>query len=225
MTDETRTEVVSIVGPLAAPPAWAVRQAVDAALMSPCQKRRVGIAIYACERLLEVDTEDTENAREFVRELPAASGHNGPPWWPSWTIDELGETPATYSRPLCDGSAACRRDCSRRCVHAEARALDAILPTLFHRAGLLRLVHVEIDEGGQVVMCDGPSCGECSKMILDRGVGGIWLYERQMQDIHAREVTGQGAVVITAGARWRYYPAREFHDATCERLRIYQVPR
>jgi len=215
MADDPRVALVTVTGDLAGPPSWAVQQAVEAAKMSPCQKAKVGIAVYACERRLG-------DGQELVHETKAA-GHNGPPWWPTWSIDELESSGpmSPRARPLCDGSVACRRDCSRRCVHAEARALDAILPVLFHRSRLLRLVHARLDSSGVLAACDGPSCGECSKMILDRGIGGIWLYERALVPDTTPELVGSG--VMVESACWRYYPALEFHDATCQRLRIYQV--
>ncbi len=190
---ESEPTIVSFIGPTAAPPAWAIEDALTIAGQSPCQKRKVGIAIYRCERGLD-------GGRELVASTLAA-GYNGPPWIPD------GDDPGIEG--ACDGSAACRRDCARRCVHAEARAIDALVDGLRDQGRRLRLVHAKLDDHGRLMACDGPSCIDCSKMILDRGLGGIWLYERHE--------------VFVETPRWIYYPAKDFHEATAARLGIYQV--
>ncbi len=221
MGAEAQTAIVAMEGPLAAPPPWAVQQAIDAAGLSPCQKRKVGIAVYACDYRMQ-------DGREYVRQTNAV-GHNGPPWYPAWSARDVIDGPVVtpYTKPLCDGSPDCRRDCAKRCVHAEARAIDLIYPDLFlfQRAGLLRLVHVKLGRHGEVTACDGPSCIECSKMILDRGIGGIWLFERNKPGAgEAWEAWYKGSVLPDPiPPRWIYYPAAEFHEATCLRLGIHQV--
>jgi deoxycytidylate deaminase len=192
--------IVSSIGPDAEPPVWAVEAAEDAASHSPCQKRKVGIAIYRCVRQLD-------GAREVALETPA-TGYNGPPW--TWSGDER-------IAGVCDGSEACRRDCARRCVHAEPRAIDEALIGRTHRPHLLRMVHVKL-ANGRITPCDGPSCVECSKQILDRGIGGIWLFEAGfVRDVD--QETGR-----SGPARWHYYTARDFHEATLVRLGIHRPP-
>jgi site-specific DNA-cytosine methylase len=64
------------------------------------------------------------------------------------------------------------------------------------------LVHVELGPDGGVVPCDGPSCWQCSREILDVGfVGGVWLYEH---------------ILLAPGRMWRRYPAEEFYRVTLE---------
>jgi deoxycytidylate deaminase len=185
--------IVSLIGSATAPPEWAIEDAVDAARLSPCQKRKVGISVYYSLRPLE-------GGRELAQ-ATSASGYNGPPW--TWDGDDPDVEGA------CDGSEACRRDCARRCVHAEPRAIDAITQDRRDYGHRLRLVHVKLDDAGKVMACDGPSCIDCSKQILDAGIGGIWLYEQ----------------VPDGDPAWRYYRALDFHEATERRLGIHRVPR
>jgi deoxycytidylate deaminase len=197
--------IVSSIGPTAEPPIWAVEAALDAATLSPCQKRKVGIAIYRCVRGLD-------GGREVALET-SAIGYNGPPR--TWTDDERGPDGA------CDNSEACRRDCAKRCVHAEPRAIDDAM--IAHsgtrlQPHLLRMVHVKLADG-KLMPCDGPSCIECSKQILDRGIGGIWLFEAGFVRDVDRETGRPGP------ARWHYYTALDFHEATMARLGIHQGSR
>lgn len=202
--------IVSFVGPSASPPEWAIEEALAAASHSPCQKRKVGISVYRCLRGLP-------GGQELVIDTNS-SGYNGPPF--TWNKDEPDVEGA------CDGSEACRRDCARRCVHAEVRAIDTIVEELRDRSHLLRLVHVKLDDAGKLKACNGPSCIDCSKFILDCGIGGIWLLENPPRD-PAEEWSawyqGREPERDPAPARWRYYPAKEFHQATMVRLGIHQV--
>jgi deoxycytidylate deaminase len=180
------SEIIDTTGPSAGPPDWAILQAELVATDSPCQKRGVGIAMYRCERQLP-------GGRELVASGVGVicAAHNSPP-----------------VRTPCDGTPECRRDCRRRCVHAEMRAIDIIPRELRpYGYGNLRMVHVKLDDSGKLMPCYGPSCDDCSKHILDFGVGGIWLYE-----------VGQPPC-------WVYYPAKDFHEITCARVGVYQVPR
>ena len=107
------------------------------------------------------------------------SGYNGPP--------------AQFG---CPGRDRCRGKCGQLAVHAEVRALRSVVG-----GGELDLVHVELAPDGRVVACDGPSCWQCSREIVDaRFVAGVWLYE-----------------VAPGGAAWRRYSAVEFHCASLER--------
>lgn len=76
----------------------------------------------------------------------------------------------------CDGSPSCRTDCAKRCVHAESRAVRDLV---HHRTPQrIHLVHVKAVDG-ELVAGAGPSCWQCSREILDIGIGGVWLYEAQ----------------------------------------------
>jgi deoxycytidylate deaminase len=80
--------------------------------------------------------------------------------------------------------------CSKRCVHAEMRAIRT-------NARGADVVHVKIDEHGELVAGGGPSCWQCSREILDAGCKGAWLYEQSQP-----------------GDCWRYYTAADFHRTT-----------
>lgn len=151
-----------------------IRTALDAAARSPCRSKR-GVALF-----------DPRTGAH------RGSGHNGPP----------------AGRP-CPGREVCAGTCGQRSVHAEVRALrDAERLWIPHYGGggpgELDLVHVELAPDGGVVACDGPSCWQCSREILDVGfVGGVWLYERDLLGV--------------ARPMWCRYSADEFYRVTLAR--------
>ncbi len=129
-------------------------------------------------------------------------------------FDPLRGVPVAAGRnaqPLpfrCDGSAACRRDCNKLCVHAEQVALSE-----FERGGFswidrsgsrehFQFVHVKSVDG-ELVPSGGPSCWQCSRAILESGLGGVWLYEKPV------------------GA-WTFYKAADFHRATLRACGMYE---
>lgn len=91
---------------------------------------------------------------------------------------------------VCDGgSPRCREVCGKRCVHAERRALDGMLsmlggfvPQVDREPSDLDLVHVKLGTDGRVIAGGGPSCWQCSREILDVGIGGVWLYEAMPEE-------------------------------------------
>lgn len=98
------------------PPGEAVRAAMDAARHSPCAKTQRGAVVYRRENV------DTVTGIGHVTLVGA--GFNGPPG---------------IGTGSCDRSDSCKRDCGKRCVHAEVRALVAA-----SRAnGAFDLVHVK----------------------------------------------------------------------------------
>ena len=175
------------------PPEWAILVAVSAAKLSPCQKSKRGAVVF-----LTAGAEDLRIAYTGV-------GYNGPP-----------------ASIVCDGSEACRSSCGRRCVHAESRALRGYVI----RSGLLGevsgadvdLVHVKV-ENDALVAGGGPSCWQCSREILDLGIGGVWLFlEMTGCETTWNPVTGE-TTAVEVGERvgmWRRYTAEEFHRVTCE---------
>jgi deoxycytidylate deaminase len=85
---------------------------------------------------------------------------------------------------VCDGSEECKRYCRKDAVHAEQAAI-------LH-GSLLRgceMLHVKTVDG-KLVPSGPPSCLECSKLILEVGIDGMWLYHED---------------------GWRRYDARTFH--------------
>lgn len=69
----------------------------------------------------------------------------------------------------CDG-VVCRQHCDKVCIHAENEAL-ALLGAAAQGAELLHMKVV--DE--VAVPTGGPSCWQCSREILNRGIGTVWL--------------------------------------------------
>jgi len=109
----------------------------------------------------------------------------------------------------CPGRETCAGTCGQRSVHAEVRALRAAVEYGIHgRAeGPWDLIHVELAADGGVVACDGPSCWQCSREILDVGfVGGVWLHEEWP--------TEDGG--WTPGI-WHRYTPEEFHRVSLQR--------
>ncbi len=90
---------------------------------------------------------------------------------------------------------SCNGKCFSRCrdyaVHAEQRALVDLIPNreIPSRA---HLVHVKVVDG-ELVPSGGPSCPQCSKLIVEAEIEVVWLY-------HADG--------------WRSYSAQEFHELT-----------
>ncbi len=179
-------EEVRLTGEDARPPRFALRQAEEVAADSGCRVSRRGVSVYRAQ--------DLDGGRELATATDA-EGCNGPPW--RWRGDD------PVRQGACDASESCQRDCGRRCVHAEVRAVMAATATA---QGLsypsdLRLVHVKIGPDGRAVPSGGPRCVPCATFLLDHGVGGIWLYERE--DV------------------WRYYPMEEFYAATASTCQLY----
>lgn len=102
----------------------------------------------------------------------------------------------------CDGSDACRAACGMRCVHAEQRAILSLRLSWPNREPDCELVHVKVVDG-QVVPGKGPCCAECSKLVLEVGLRGVWLLEYAREDALGRP---QGD--------WRFYSAEDFHRET-----------
>lgn len=170
-----------------------IRTALTAAALSPCRSKR-GVSLF-----------DPRTGAH------RGSGHNGPP----------------AAQP-CPGRSVCSGTCGQRSVHAEVRALrDAMLVWIPYyggsEPGALDLVHVELAQDGGVVACDGPSCWQCSREILDVGfVGGVWLYERAgCPHCEAGAISPDNQCPRGAGG-WRRYIAEEFHRATLKRCGIAQ---
>lgn len=202
-TDTMDEDFVTYVGQNARPPQFAIAAAQNAAALSPCQKSRRGAAVY---RMLEDLGDGIESVQHTM-----VNGYNGPPW--VWDGDE-----PDYEL-TCDGSAACRKDCGERCLHAEERAIMALVPALSDEPSRLRMVHVKIDDTGRAVPGKPPCCVKCSRLILDQGIGGIWLYEA-LPGMWIDRESGRPAA---GPAVWRYYPARDFHEITMTNLGLYQV--
>lgn len=73
----------------------------------------------------------------------------------------------------CDNSEACRLACPKVCVHAEQ---SVILKALFDNIDIvgMELLHVKV-VNGEAAPSGEPSCWQCSKLLCDSGLAGIWL--------------------------------------------------
>lgn len=219
------------------PPSYVIAAANFAARESPCQKSRRGVCVFnpfEADRLERTGDVSAAYRTAFIKNhVIAGVGFNGPP-----------------GNLLCDGSADCRSNCNKFCVHAEVRAIRAagILDDVHD----LDLVHVKVDEDGGIVAGGPPSCWQCSREILDVGVRGVWLYEGQTREFtrHCSHCDYKHVWTVPAGQRaddgdaatcpncktdlspvasfeyigagaWKFYTARDFHYAT---LRYCGIP-
>jgi deoxycytidylate deaminase len=81
-----------------------------------------------------------------------------------------------YNSPVmgkCDGSAACRRDCAKLCVHAEQHALQEAAKYGKGVRGA-EMLHVKV-VNGQAVVSGPPSCWQCSRSICQSNLAAMWL--------------------------------------------------
>lgn len=103
--------------------------------------------------------------------------------------------------------------CSMMCVHAESRAVRFALEHATRSQFVgdgdftfdvrdMELLHVKIDDKGELVTSGGPSCWQCARELADVGVLGVWLYEETATSRDPRE-----------GA-WNFYMMKEFYDLT-----------
>ena len=101
----------------------------------------------------------------------------------------------------CDGSVTCKATCRADAVHAEQNALLAA-GSRSYRAELLHAKTVD----GALVASGGPSCVQCSKLILAAGISAVWLYEAdgwQRYDAEAFHLLSLAAVQNPALLRLR----------------------
>lgn len=85
----------------------------------------------------------------------------------------------------CDGSDACKANCSKDAIHAEQAALLAA----GYSAIDCDMLHVKT-VNRELVPSGPPSCLQCSKLLIPAGLNSMWLY-------HADG--------------WRQYDPHEFH--------------
>lgn len=101
----------------------------------------------------------------------------------------------------CDGSSSCRASCGKVAVHAEQAALLQCrdLGRVIRGAEMLH-TKVVFEDGKWVSVPGGPpSCPDCSKLMLEAGIDGVWLVE---------ERDGNSTLVR--------YTAVEFHHQTLQ---------
>jgi hypothetical protein len=137
-----------------APPDYVIESARSLGAHSPCAKSKRGVVLF--------NPEAAERAAKYghtTNGVIVSGGFNAPP------------SPFT-----CQNNMVCRGSCRDVCLHAEQRAILAALGCDDVRD--LELVHVKVVDG-QVVAGGGPSCLQCSKLVVGVGIRGVWLFEAQ----------------------------------------------
>jgi hypothetical protein len=86
--------------------------------------------------------------------------------WGAWI--GWNQQPQGFS---CDGSEACKRRCRHSAIHAEQAVIMAAGPERLRGAWMLHIKRVD----GRIESSGPPSCPRCSGMILESGVGRMWL--------------------------------------------------
>jgi len=120
---------------------------------------------------------------------------------------------AGYNSPpspfTCLNNEMCMKDCAKRCVHAEARAIAAARSWSggANHVASFEVLHIKVNADGVAVPGGGPSCWQCSRDLLDGGFRGIWLW-----------LTPEAAGADRP--TWRFYPALEFHTETLKACKI-----
>lgn len=95
----------------------------------------------------------------------------------------------------CDDT--CKNGCSKIAVHAEQRAIIDALQRGFILSEC-NMMHVKTINN-ELVISGGPSCVDCSKLIVETGIQNMWLYEE---------------------AGWIEYSAEDFHTETLKNIGI-----
>lgn len=168
-----------------------------AAIKSPCAKSQRGAVLFRADELRWCEKHKLPLA-EVVNDPIVSTGWNGQP------------------EPFrCTGTDACRKACGMICMHAEQRALyDALLPERADGRLLRRpaprfenyeMLHVKV-EGGKVVAGGSPKCAQCSRLLVELKVRGIWLYEQ--------------LPVPT----WKLYDSVQFHAVTMRNEQLGDPP-
>lgn len=169
------------------PPSYVIEAARQAAMRSPCEKSKRGVALFNRESADRVASNWHGPALTpqaypiIVNEVVVATGFNGQP--PGFA---------------CSNTYACRRDCAKLCMHAEQRAIMAA--GALDDLQQLELVHVKVVDG-IAVPSGGPSCWQCSRLIVEVKLRGVWLFE-------------SGTRYPEAPPEWRFYESSEFHRET-----------
>ena len=143
---------------------------------------------------------------------------------------------------VCSGDERCRAACAKLCTHAEQAAiLSAVGICGGSTLRGLQLVHAKV-VNRLLVPGGGPSCWQCSRLVLEVALDGVWLYEgpdgrkpehyqctacsevmTRSSDFEEYQHAGCLGLVERVGA-WRYYTAEDFHRATLAACGI-EVPR
>lgn len=214
-----------------APPSYAIEAARTAAMQSPCAKSKRGAVLfsrtYENARVRNNVAEPNTLYQAVGQAFISGIGFNGQP---------EGFT--------CTGTDACRRDCAKLCMHAEQRALIDVHTSIdASELGDLELVHVKVVDGA-VVPGGSPSCWQCSRLVVESGIRGVWLFEKtDCPSATCRMCSGAWCTICGPGdagtgfycehatderhrgaqppqGAWHFYTATEFHIATLKLCRL-----
>lgn len=209
------------------PPPWVIEAARKVGASSPCAKSKRGAVIF-----------NPEEADRILDGRTALEQANISGWSLEGAQSGTLRT-AAHNRPpapmVCTGTEACRANCGKLCNHAEALAILYSNEYGGDQAEC-EMVHVKVVDG-KVVAGGPPSCWQCSRLILETGLRGIWLYEENDECPsdncplctgemcnqchspspedpceHAADERHKG--VNRPDGLWRYYPAEQFHRLT-----------
>lgn len=169
-----------------APPDNVVGLAVAYANKSGCAKSHRGVALYHAPHL-------PKGWLEGRPWLPIAAC-NAPPW-----PFRCGRNNAHMPKSYRDG--VCPDHCSKLAVHAEQAVLIKAMKEGMPINRVAVMVHVKT-VGGKLVHSGGPSCWQCSKLMVEAGVLGIWLYHEE---------------------GWTFYNRTRFHRLTIEACGLNEV--
>lgn len=121
---------------------------------------------------------------------------------------------------MCTGRDDCKKNCGKTAVHAEQAAILG-LSTYYH--GELSMMHVKAVDGySEMPKASGPpSCPECSKLILARGIEFMYLLADPTAELlHGAEVIGETVGAFSGEGyghlQIRRYTAAAFHRLTAE---------
>lgn len=146
------------------PPDYVIERARQAAIQSPCEKSKRGVAMFNREK---ADLWERTPPSSFLSSVHAEEAR----------LDHVVASTGFNGQPppfMCSGSDLCRRDCAQLCLHAEERAIRAA--GALDDVADLELVHVKV-VNGEVVPGGGPGCAQCSRLIVEADIRGIWLFE------------------------------------------------
>lgn len=190
------------------PPEYVIERARITAINSPCAKSKRGAVVFSPEqadRFEQASGIASFTIEDRERCVIVSRGYNGQP--PGF---------------VCTGTPGCRENCGQLCLHAEQRAIHQA-GCLLDQMDELELVHVKVVDG-KVVPGPGPSCWQCSRLVVEVGLGGVWLYELaairrcepcdfECDGTWPKSTCPNCARDLTMG-QWRFYRAAEFHRAT-----------
>lgn len=149
------------------PPQYMIDAARAEAMRSPCAKSKRGVVLFDRGMIELWESSETPMHRPSSERLIVGRGFNGQP----------GNFVCTGDLMKCSGA------CAKLCLHAEQRAINQALVHSGDREdgcsmGDLELVHVKV-ENDVVVPGGGPSCWQCSRLVVEVGIRGVWLFEAQ----------------------------------------------